>query len=172
MQFFRYFPTVDYTFTNGSDFRMKITDITTHIKIVSRLKDHVTAFYDYVIQDGERPDTVAQKLYGSADYLWVLFLVNDFMSLYDWPLTDAEFNAYITDRYGSVQAAQAETMYRTVDGHLVDDLTYATLTGDQQGVPFSRYDYELELNEAKRRIKVVPAGLVRALAIELRNMMA
>ena len=169
MKFFRYFPTVPYSFNvNGQSFVLNITNPTVHFKIVEQLKSHIAALYDYIITDGERPDTVATKVYGSADYTWVVLIVNNIMTLYDWPLTSVEFDRFIVDKYNSIPAAQATPVYKTNDGYYVDATTYAALPDAERALS-NAYDDELTKNEAKRRIKIVPSPFVESLVLELRK---
>jgi hypothetical protein len=174
MKYFQYFPKIDYTFTNtdGTLTTLSITNPTVHVKIVERLKQHIEVFHDYVIADGERPDTVATNLYGSPDYTWVVLIVNNIFSLYDWPLTYDEFVLFIVDKYGSLAAAQAQSVYKTTDGDYIDAVSYGLLSADQQGSVISAYDDELAKNEDKRRIRVIPAQFVEPLVLELRKVLA
>jgi hypothetical protein len=169
MQFFRFFPTVQYSFERaGTPFVTTITNPTVHFKIQEKLKEHIAVLYNYIVSDGERPDTVAMKLYGSPDYTWVVLMVNNIFSFYDWPLASEEFNRYIIDKYGSVAQAQACSLYQTADGYFVDATTYNGLLAAARGSIVSAYDDELTKNEAKRRIRVVPAAFVEPLVTELR----
>ncbi len=160
---------VDIVFPAGV---MKMTNTTVHVRLVDRLKKNITVLYDYAIQDGERPDTVSQNLYGTTEYTWVILMVNSIFSLFDWPLQTDEFNNYIIERYGSVTAAQNSYIYLTVDDFRVDFSTWAALDANQRQDPMSNYDNELNQNEAKRRIKVVPEGFVTSLAQELKNILS
>jgi len=170
MKFFSYFPTMSYQFGEGNTaFTMDLTNITVRFAVMERLKQHITVLHDYVVEDGERPDTVAHKVYGSPDHTWLVLLMNNIMSLYDWPLTTVEFDRFIVSTYGSMAAAQANTVYKTADGYLVDANTYSQLTVADQGSTPSAYDEELTKNEARRRIKVVPQEFVQPLLLELRN---
>lgn len=169
MKYFQYFPTLTYDF-DGVE--RSITNLTASVKMVERLKEHVTVFYDYIIEDGDRPDTVSEKLYGSVGYTWIVLLANNIHSLYDWPLTSEEFDRFIIDKYGSLSDAHATVLYRTTDGDLVDQTTYESwLSEDRRDGTISVYDYELALNEAKRRIKVIPQAFAEALTVELRQLM-
>jgi hypothetical protein len=174
MQFFRYFPTIPYTFVNadGTFTVFTTSQITAHVKILQALQQNLTVFYDYIIADGQRPDSVAQAVYGSVNYTWVILLINNIFTLFDWPLTQDEFSNYITEAYGSLAAAQAISIYSTVSGVRVDDITYGLLPGPQQGAIMTAYDNELALNEAKRRIKVIPAAFVAGLVSNLKDALA
>lgn len=166
MQFFRYYPTTPYNFidVNGRPFTLTTTNITAHLKVVERLRQNITVFYDYAVQDGDRPDTVAQKVYGSVNYTWIVLLLNNIFTLFDWPLTAEEFNNYIVERYGSVAAAQATRIYLTPNGYRTDAMTWAGLVG---GTTTTAYDDEIVKNDAKRRIRIVPVAFVAPLLAEL-----
>ena len=166
MDYFQYQSVVPYTFTTGGvTTTMSIVNITQRAKIAERLRQHTTTMHDYVIGEGERPDTVALKLYGDVKYTWVVLLMNNIMSLYDWPMTNSEFELYIIDKYGSLSDSQnqgtrtpaawsAAKFYYTTEGDRVDATTYASL-GARQGTTNTPYTQEVEDNDARRTIKVV-----------------
>jgi hypothetical protein len=169
MKFFRNYPLISVEFPTGP---VIMTNTTAHVRLIEKLKKNITVLYDYSIQDGERPDTVSQNLYGTTEYTWIILVLNQIFSLFDWPLQPDEFNNYIIERYGSVAAAQTQFVYQTFDGYRVDVDTWTDLDADQRLDPLSVYDDELNKNELKRRIKVVPDGFVTPLALELKKILS
>ena len=168
MNYFKYFPKVPYKFTaNGSSWSLQLTNITAHVIIMEKVKQLVTSFHSYVIQDGDRPDTVATKVYGDPNYTWVVLIINNLLTLYDWPLTEAEFNRYIVTKYGSQHAAAEVSYYLTTNGEYVDATTYALLPVETQGAIRTAWEDEVIKNENKRSIKVIPAEFVGLLQAEL-----
>jgi hypothetical protein len=170
MQFFRYFPTVSYSFGDPAT-QFDVVDLTAHVVVIQRLKQNITVLYDYLVQDGERPDTVAEKLYGSVSHTWLVLLLNGIFSLFDWPLTSDEFNAYIVEKYGSVSNAQSQLIYQTSDGYTVDALSYAALPPANQGITVTAFDQEFDANELKRTIKAVPNQFVGPLVTEMKRLL-
>ena len=166
MDYFQYQSIVPYAFTTGGvTTTMSIVNITQRAKIKERLRQHTTTMHDYVIGDHERPDTVALKLYGDVKYTWVVLLINDIVSLYDWPMTNSEFELYLIVKYGSLTNSQnqgtrtdaawsAAKFYYTTEGDRVDATTYASL-GTRQGITNTPYTQEVEDNDTRRTIKVV-----------------
>ena len=166
MNYFQYQSVVPYTFTTGGvTTTMSIVNITQRARIAERLRQHTTTMHDYVIGEGERPDTVALKLYGDVKYTWVVLLMNNIVSLYDWPMTNSEFELYLIGKYGSLSDSQnqgtrtdaawsAAKFYYTTEGDRVDATTYAGL-GTRQGITNTPYTQEVEDNDARRTIKVV-----------------
>ena len=186
MNFFQYQETVPYVFGATSDTMVQstITNITQRARIVERLRQHTAIMHDYVISGSDRPDTVAQKVYGDVKYTWVVLLVNNIMSLYDWPMTSDEFELYLIGKYGSLSLSQnndqdprtrtdaawsAAKFYYTTEGDRVDATTYAGL-GARQGTTNTPYTQEVEDNDAKRRIKVVPASTLAGLGNALKTL--
>jgi hypothetical protein len=166
MDYFQYQSVVPYTFTTGDvTTTMSIVNITQRAKIAERLRQHTTTMHDYVIREGERPDTVAMKLYGDVKYTWVVLLMNNIVSLYDWPMMNSEFELYLIGKYGSLSDSQnqgtrtdaawsAAKFYYTTEGDRVDATTYAGL-GARQGTTNTPYTQEVEDNDTRRTIKVV-----------------
>lgn len=181
MDYFQYQSVVPYAFTsNGVTTTMAIVNITQRARIVERLRQHTNAMHDYVIGDAERPDTVALKLYGDAKYTWIVLLMNNIVSLYDWPMTNAEFEQYLIGKYGSLLLSQeqgtrsaaawsAAKFYYTIEGDRVDATTYAGL-GARQGTTNTPYTQEIEDNDAKRTIKVVNAQFLPGILTALKTL--
>ena len=184
MNFFQYQETVPYVFgaTRDTMVQSTITNITQRARIVERLRQHTAIMHDYEISGSDRPDTVAQKVYGDVKYTWVVLLVNNIMSLYDWPMTHEEFELYLIGKYGSLSLSQnndqgtrtpaawsAAKFYYPTEGDRVDATTYAGL-GARQGTTNTPYTQEVEDNDAKRRIKVVPTSTLARLNSALKTL--
>lgn len=91
-----------------------VTDIFQRIKFRSNLLNNARVFYPYSIQDGDTPEIIAHKYYGSVDYFWVVTLVNGIVDpLRDWPKNYANFVGYLIDTYGSVAQAQSTIHHYT-----------------------------------------------------------
>ncbi len=91
-------------------------------KIKKFILGNPTAIYDYVIKDGERPDTIANAYYGDSNFVWLIFLANDVVDpYYDWPLTQQQFKDFIIEKYGSIEAAKltvSDSSLSLVSNHL------------------------------------------------------
>ena len=173
MNYFQYQDQLDYGFTDstGKTYTLRLTDITERAKIAERLNQFTSVMYDYMIKEEQRPDLVAQIVYGDVRYTWLVLLINNIMTLYDWPLTNEEFVSYIISKYGSLNAAHTGTKtYYTAAGDRVDKLTYDSLPPAQQGESLTPYEQELQDNEAKRRIKVIPTRFLSSIEQSLKSL--
>lgn len=168
--YFSYFPKIQQDLTNVGQ-KVTLTNILRRFKIKSSVKDQLGVYYNYNVQAGERPDTIAERYYGDSAYAWVVLLYNDITDpIFGWALFNKDFEDYIKGKYGSIAAAQStvheyrrilNTKQTKVDGSfineryvVVDKTTFDTL-GEVDKVSVSKWDWELEQNEKKRRIKIL-----------------
>ena len=86
MSYFKNFPLIKYRFGNEIE-PVFIKDISVYVDLVDQLKDQVAYYANYTIVDGERPDTLAYKLYGDVSYYWTFFLLNPQLREQGWPLS-------------------------------------------------------------------------------------
>lgn len=169
-EYFSYFPFVDHDLTNIGQ-TVKLTNILRRFKVRSDVTERVDVFYEYDLQSGDRPDTIAEKYYGDPDLAWLILHFNEITDpVFGWALFDQDFDNYIRGKYGSIPAAQAEVHeYRRVlnesqvkfDGTkvpkrvvVVDETTYTSLS-ESERESISKYDFEIEENEKRRTIKIL-----------------
>lgn len=170
--YFNNLPTIQY----GSKVARNLI---TRPKIKDFILGNPTAIYDYVIKDGERPDTIANAYYGDSNFVWLVFLANNIVDpYYDWPLTQNQFKEYIIDKYGSVELAKSTIKHyvHKTKGTVITKETFdlnATMlkivASDYQSVDV--YKFEDEANEAKRSIKLIDSRLATDAFSKLRNAM-
>jgi hypothetical protein len=101
-EFFSNYPKIQYDlYRNGSS--VELTDICRAAIINSELvSDNATNYTYYDIFDGDRPDTVSYKIYGTVDHYWTFFLINDHLRSglnAQWPLSYSDFTKYINKKY-------------------------------------------------------------------------
>jgi len=81
---------------------IEVKNIFRRSKLYDYLKDNATLFNKYIIQDGDRPDTVAEELYGSSRYDYVVVLTAGIVNIHDeWPLQDYQIYDLALSKYGS-----------------------------------------------------------------------
>ena len=84
-EFFRNFPVIGYDFGNETNPAL-FQDISAYIKVIDEIKDDI-AFYTTVhIQDYDRPDNFSFKLYGTTEFYWTFYYLNDDIRESGWPL--------------------------------------------------------------------------------------
>ena len=81
---------------------IEIKNIFRGSKLFDYLKDNVSLFNKYVLEDGDRPDTVAEEVYGSSRYDYVVILTAGITNITnEWPLQDYQMYDLALSKYGS-----------------------------------------------------------------------
>lgn len=96
-QLFKNFPEIQYTLSTGKIVTIK--DFFRKSMIEQDAVNSVISYTYYEIQDGERPDVVADRLYGDSELHWTFFLVNDMDNYYQWHKDNVTFEKYINEMY-------------------------------------------------------------------------
>ena len=78
-KYFNYFPTTYYTNSDSSTALDTVTNIIARFAFESELKENTSIFYPYDVQDGETPEMIANKYYGSSEKHWIVLLFNAFI---------------------------------------------------------------------------------------------
>jgi hypothetical protein len=106
MTYFRELPDLEYqSFLSDrqrSDDYVRVKNLFRRAKLRDDLNNVLTLFNKYQIPDGFRPDNVAEKLYGSPDYDWVVLISSGITNIRDeWPISDADLYQYVESKYGN-----------------------------------------------------------------------
>jgi len=167
MNYFKRFPKTFYSRDNYINNFEYVTNIMVRIRLFDSVLNSRTAFYSYTVGDGERPDTVAHKYYGDSKYAWVVLAANNYIDpLFEWPLNAEELDSYIISEYGSIESAKSNIKfyYKTINGrkYIVDGSSDFDSTQDS-------YQFEIELNESRRQIKILDRAYIPQLEAELKD---
>ena len=70
--FFKQFPKIDYDF-NRTGVVQKMVDLYRSVRPLPSFLDEYSGYKFYNIKNGERPDIVSGRLYGTPRYYWTFF---------------------------------------------------------------------------------------------------
>ena len=120
MGYFRELPNIAYQspllHKNSSTDYIIIKNIFRRTKLFDYLKEASTIMTKYYIRDGERPDTIAEILYGDPRLDYVVVLVANIINInHEWPLRDHQVYDYALSKYGSVQKMNEIKYYETFE---------------------------------------------------------
>ena len=166
---FNYYPKIYYKINDFDYLRVK------DICIYTRLKDYVAQYGSivsttYFVQNGENPDSVSYRLYGTPRFDYLILILNDIRNVYDeWPRNSKDFVGYVEEKYGSMTYAQNNyANYYTSENLKVSRDAWFDLV--DSGKYFeSYYDYEERLNRAKAQIKVMSYNYAIKFEVELQE---
>lgn len=97
-KYFKNFKTVDYRF-GDNEAPALFKNISQYVDLIDQVKSNVAFYQKYTIVSGERPDTLSYELYGTAEYYWTFYLMNDDIRESGWPIPDYELIEYAKKRW-------------------------------------------------------------------------
>jgi len=118
MAYFEELPEISYISrlanSNRNEDRILVKNIFKRAKLRTDIESAITAFNYYLIEEGERPDTLAKKIYDNEELDWVILITNNITNIRDqWPLSNNDLNSYMLDKYGSQTQLQETHHYET-----------------------------------------------------------
>ena len=124
MGYFRELPDIAYQspllHKNSSRDFLLIKNIFRRTKLYDFLESNVTLLNTFTIGDGDRPDTIAEELYGDATLDYIVVLVAGITNITnEWPLQDYQVYDYALENYGSESEMNAIRYYETLE--IIDD---------------------------------------------------
>ena len=191
MSYFRELPNLEYqsflSSRKGSDDYLLVKNIFRRVKLRDDLQNVFTIFNKYEIQEGARPDTVAEELYGSSQYDWVVLIGAGIINVRnEWPLSDRDIYRYSEQLYGN--DLNAVHHYETTEvkdsrGRLIfpaSKIVDSTFTIPDPNIPvqtlnpvvgISNYEYEVRKNNKKRDIYVLKPAYLQQVINDTRKAM-
>ena len=76
MAYFGRFPLMAYDIKGDRDYKL-LPNILRRVKLRSGIRAGSFLFDNYDVVDGERPEDLAFKYYGDAEYHWVILMTNN-----------------------------------------------------------------------------------------------
>jgi len=160
----------------GDGNKKPVTDLMKRVKVRSKVLSEASLYDVYDVPNGENPEDTAYKHFGDPEMHWVILLTNNITDrYYGWPLTDQDFEKYITDKYDNpdgihhyeiTQSSGPQTGNGPSDySHLVE--VNSTEPGAQS---VSNREYEQRLQDEKRQIKLLDPQFLGVLLAEFEKL--
>ena len=101
--YFKNFPVFSYPYKFGNETKTVLArNIVRRVALSQESKSAYGAFIEYHVKDGERPEHIADRVYGNPEDHWILLLCNDIMDPYhDWYKSSTAMEEYISKKYGT-----------------------------------------------------------------------
>ena len=102
MSYFTHFPIIGYTVDSTTGKIITSKNITLRAKFSDYAKQFSSNMLAYTIKDEDRPDTIADNLYGQSTLHWIVLLFADIMNpYYQWPMKQNELESMLAKKYNS-----------------------------------------------------------------------
>ena len=195
--YFRQLPDLNYVsrLPNAkiSDY-VKVKNLFKKGKLREDIFQNISFFTKYKIRGDDRPDNVAFDFYGDSSLDWLVLTCNNVINIQtEWPLQQPDFDRYMLEKYDTydnlfngVHHYETEEVKDSngivfVKAGLKTDETFAfkytdTLSGTQVdltniSVPVTNYEYEIDLEDAKRNIFLLKSKYLNVVRDDLEEMM-
>ena len=170
MAYFNELPNIEYLSrfadqSSNEDYTLA-KNIFRRAKLREDIANAATAFQYYQIKDDERPDQIAERVYGDPELDWVVLISNNITNYpSQWTLSNDSFYEYLIDKYGSEEVFDDAKYLQTIEvrdeynrlvvpGKLQVDsdisqkftTTSSSLTYDLKSFPVPSEYYPLEIN--------------------------
>ena len=98
MPYFTYLPNTQYTLDGNNTVIVK--NIMVRAKILDTIRSLMASAAEYTVQDEEKPEHIAYRVYGRADYHWIILMFNEIHDPYfSWPMSINELERHMAKTY-------------------------------------------------------------------------
>lgn len=110
MSYFSNFPITSIVRDANELTVVQARNILVRAKFSNYIKNNDSLFDDYLISDGEKPETLAYQVYGRSDLHWIILLFNEMINpYYDWPLSQRELDSQLNYKYPGIAVYVSDT---------------------------------------------------------------
>jgi hypothetical protein len=140
-----------------------ITDFIRRVKVIERYTNSISILMPYTVTEGETPEIVSMKFYNTPYYHWTILLANNIINpREEWPVSEIQLLEKISLKYPD-NSKDDIYEYRDIDtGYVVDTIDPVP----ENYYPVTIYEYESELNESKRSVKIIDPAFIRDFVTE------
>lgn len=188
MAYFRELPNVQYqsflSSKQSSQDYILVKNIFRRAKIRDDLQNVFTIFNKYEIVDGTRPELVAEEVYGSVEYDWVVIISAGITNIRnEWPLSNQDLYKYCERIYDDMNAVHHYETKEVKDdkGRLI--LQAGEIVGSNFTIPnpisptqlinpvvaISNYEYETIKNNEKSLIYLLKPEYLQTVLKDIRR---
>lgn len=154
--YFSKFPVTLYTLDDRASTQY-VRNILLRVTLSDELKENLSIYDEYDIKDNETPEIASFNLYGTTEYHWLILHTNNILDpRFEWVLSNKQLSDYVSSKYNNPAATH----------HYIDSNGYIVNSTEPGATSVSNYQYEEELNESRRRIKIIKPQFVASIVDE------
>ena len=176
--YFDSFPKILYDSKGNGEVKI-VTNLLKRVAIRAKVKNN-SVFYDtYTVQNGDTPESIADKLYDDPELHWVVLLVNDITDRYhQWPMYEQQFNTYVTEKYDNPDGIHHYEISQSSGDTKTKIEVYANealYSGDtdfyNSAIAITNREYEESEQDKKRQIRLIDPTFVDQFVEEFKLLM-
>ena len=169
--YFANFPLIVYDSVGNGEYKL-VTNLLKRVAIRAKVKVNTLLYDTYDVKEGETPEILADKLYNDSELHWIVLMVNDITDRYhQWPQNQNQFLADINDKYSNVDATHHYEISQ-VSGDTTIKIDIGTDNTDYPTASIvTNYEYEEDLQDKKRKVRLLDPEYVEDFIAEFEKLM-
>jgi len=169
--YFSAFPKIFYSGTGNKNDHKIVTNLLRRVGVRAKVKTHLSLFDTYDVKEGETPEIIAHKMYGSANYHWIVLLVNDITDRYhQWPMSTPQFNAYVNEKYSDPNGVHHYEISQS-SGDTSVKIDVGTTNADYPtATAITNFEYEEKEQDKMRNIRILDPRYIGQLVTEYQSL--
>lgn len=113
MKYFNTLPKIISINASGSS--IILTNLLARASVRPAILNNSIVYYDYLIQEGDTPEIIAEKYYGDSYRYWIVLYINQITDpQWQWPLNSHSFTEYLNDKYPNIDVYATVHSYQKV----------------------------------------------------------
>ena len=176
--YFDTFPKILYDSKGNGQVKI-VTNLLKRVAIRTKVKNNTSLFDTYTVQNGDTPESIADKLYDDPELHWVVLMVNDITDRYhQWPMYEQQFNTYLNEKYSNPDGVHHyEISQSSGDSKLKIDVyaNEALYSGDSDFYSdasiITNREYEEREQDKKRQIRLLDPSFIDQFVEEFKLLM-
>jgi len=163
-----------YDVKGNKDYKL-LPNILRRVKLRAGIRSGTFLFDNYDVKDGEKPEDIAFKWFGDAEYHWVILMTNNITDrYYQWPLSQPQFAEHLTDKYGAGNEDDVHHYEKTQDSGPTSsrDNSHLVECNSDDGDPaiISNRQYEQRKQDEYRQIRLLDRKFLGIFVEEFENL--
>ena len=146
-------------------------------EIVSEFKNSITIFDEMIVNNGEKPEVIANRIYKNPFLAWTIFVANDIVNYYEqWPRSTRQLSEYVEAKYDNPQATKHYVTTEVKQGNNIIvpagkvvpqnySISYyngSTTVTANPTVSITNYQYEEQINSEKEKIQIIRPNMIES----------
>lgn len=109
MSYFRNFPLTAYKYGDETT-AVTAQNISAYVDLIDQLSDNQSFYTTYLLKDGDRLDNLSQQFYGTPNFYWTFFLLNEKLRIQGLPLPEMRVHELAPILYPNLVLSTDETI--------------------------------------------------------------
>lgn len=171
--YFSNFPFIVYDSVGNGDFKI-VTNLLKRVALRSKVRANTLVFDTYDVREGETPEILADKLYDDPELHWIILYVNNITDRYhQWPMSYAQFNSFLNDKYTNIDAVHHyEVLQTSGDTSIKIDIgTDTTGYSEADLTLITNREFEEERQDKLRQIRLLDRAYIEQFVEEFETLM-